>query len=337
MNYPEATEIAKQIGNAQKILIIQADNPDADSLGSALALEHIFGDIGKHTVLYCGVDIPGYLHYLSGWDRVTKDVPSQFDLSIIVDASTATLLEKLEESGQISWIKSKPCIVIDHHTTVKNKINFASVTLCDDKVSSTGELIYALATQLELKVSKLAGENIMTAILGDTQGLTNDLARASTYAVMSELVSIGVDRPTLEEIRREYGKMPPTIFKYKGALIARTEIIANGRLAMVTIPQSEINEYSPLYNPGPLVQNDMLQISGVRLAVVLKFYSDGKVTGAIRANYGAAIADVLADKLGGGGHPYASGFKVVDGRTFDDIKGLCIQYATELLDALEQE
>ncbi len=337
MKYPEATEIAKLVSEAQKILIIQADNPDADSLGSALALEHILGDIGKDTVMYCGVDIPSYLRYLNGWDRVFKDVPSQFDLSIIVDASTTTLLEKLEESGQLSWIKSKPCIVIDHHSIVEKKIGFATVTLCDDKVSSTGELVYTLATQLAFTVSKSAGENIMTAILGDTQGLTNDLARATTYTVMSELVSLGVDRPTLEELRREYGKMPPSIFRYKGALIARTELVSNGRLATVTIPQSEINEFSPLYNPAPLVQNDMLQISGVQLAVVFKHYSDGKVTAAIRANHGAAVAGVLAEKLGGGGHPYASGFKIIDGRPFEEIKSVCVEYATELLDALEQE
>ena len=35
------------VTGAQKLLIIQAENPDGDSLGSALALEQIFGAMGK--------------------------------------------------------------------------------------------------------------------------------------------------------------------------------------------------------------------------------------------------------------------------------------------------
>jgi len=331
MNQTELTKFKEIVASAQRIVIVQADNPDADSLGSSLALEHILEDQGKHTVMYCGVDIPGYLRYLSGWDRVVKDLPSQFDASIIVDASTTTLLEKLNDSGQLSWISSKPCAVLDHHTIVEKKIDFAAVTLCEDTVSSTGELIYSLSKSLEWPVSQLAGENIMTAILGDTQGLTNDLTRASTYSVMSELVALGVDRPALEELRRAYSKMPPEIYKYKAALINRTELLAEGQIATVTIPQPEINEFSPLYNPGPLIQNDMLQVTGVRLAIVFKYYTDGKITAAIRANPGSGVAGDLAGKMGGGGHPFASGFKIVSSRPLDEVKSECIKFATQLL------
>ena len=53
--------IGKLIDGASKIVIIQADNPDGDSLASALALEQILGDLDKEVVLYCGVDVPRYL------------------------------------------------------------------------------------------------------------------------------------------------------------------------------------------------------------------------------------------------------------------------------------
>jgi phosphoesterase RecJ-like protein len=334
MNYPDAIKLAEIISEAQHIVIIQADNPDADSLGSALALEHILGDQGKQTTLYCGVDIPSYLRYLEGWDRVVKDIPKQFDASIIVDASTLTLLEKLSNSGQISWLKIRPTAVLDHHAIVENKIDFAALTICDDTVSSTGELIYSLAKQLSWPLSSQAGEKVMTAILGDTQGLSNDLTGADTYRIMAELVTLGVSRPTLEEQRRQYSKMPADIYRYKGELIARTELVADERLALVVIPQHEINTYSPIYNPAPLVQNDMLQVTSVEVAIVFKQYDDGKITGAIRANQGSPIAGKLAEALGGGGHPYASGFKVTDGRPFNEVKSECIRTATELLDNL---
>ncbi|HEX8182255.1 MAG TPA: DHH family phosphoesterase [Candidatus Saccharimonadales bacterium] len=336
--YPEATQLQTIIDAAQHIVILQADNPDADSLGSALALEQILSDIGKNVDMYCGVDMPEYLRYLAGWDRVQREVPKQFDASIIVDAGTYTLFEKLSSQPiMLAAVKARPCVVLDHHTNVEQPIDFAQVTICDNQVASTGELIYRLADSYDWPLSGTACEALMASILGDTQGLMNELTKAGTYRVMADLVEHGANRPKLEEHRREYSKMPETIYRYKGRLLSRTEFISGGRIAHLTIPQDEINSFSPLYNPGPLVQFDMLQVQGVRLAIVFKTYDDGKVTAALRASTGYGVAGALATHMGGGGHPYASGFKVVDGRPFNEIKSECLTQAAILLDKIEQD
>ncbi len=336
--YTEATQIKNILQDAEKVVIVQADNPDADSLGSALALEHILGDAGKQPYLYCGVDVPTYLRYLEGWDRVQKELPAKLDASIIVDASTMSLLEQLVSTGQKAQLATKPCIVLDHHQAVDNLVPFATVMLNDHAhVSSAGELIYHLAQQLGWPLSVAAQTCIMTAILGDTQGLSNQLARPATYRVMADMVAAGVDRPGLEELRREASKMHPKIFKYKAQLIAHTEFSENGAIATVMVPQLEINQYSPLYNPGPLIQGDMLQTLGVRVAIVFKRYDDGKITAAIRCNPTAGIAADLAKHFGGGGHPYASGFKIISGRPFVDVKAECLTYADSLLRTLDKQ
>ncbi|HSW37147.1 MAG TPA: DHH family phosphoesterase [Candidatus Saccharimonadales bacterium] len=337
MLYPDALEIAEIIKNGKQIVILQADNPDGDSLASSLALEQILHELGKEPYLYCAVDMPTYLRYLSGWDRVQKDLPKQFDASIIVDASTMTLFERLAGSGQQGWLAGKPCVVLDHHETVDNVIPFAEVLLNDPKRSSTGELIYKLVKDLGWPLSVVTQEFLMTSILGDTQGLTNQLASAETYRIMAAMVEAGVDRPKLEELRREYGKMPPEIFRYKAELIKRTEFAADGRIATVSVPQTEINNFSPLYNPAPLIQNDMLQVSGVQVAIVFKAYDDGRVTGAIRCNPMAGIGAELASHFGGGGHAFASGFKVTHGRSLSELKSDCVKVATGLLNKLENK
>jgi phosphoesterase RecJ-like protein len=332
--YADAQKVREIVGESKSILILQADNPDADSLASSLALEHILGDLGKDVHMYCAIDMPSYLHYLPGWDRVTNDIPTNFDASIIVDASTMTLFEKLEQSQQKGWVAAKPVVVIDHHKQVTNDISFANVIINDPERSSAGEVIFHIAKQLKWPMSVLAQECIMTSILGDTQGLSNSMATAETYRVMAELVSSGVDRPKLEETRRAYTKMPETIFRYKAELIKRTELHANEHLAVVDIPQDEINQYSPLYNPAPLIQNDMLQITDVGVAIAFKHYDNGRITAAISCNPGYTIAAALAENFGGGGHAYASGFKITDNRPFGQIKSECIKVATELIDNL---
>lgn len=329
--YQQVDQIKQIVDKAESIVIVQADNPDGDSIGSALALEHILGDLGKKTYLYCAVDVPGYLRYMDGWDRVQKDLPQKFDASIIVDASTMTLFERLSRSGQQGRLASKPCIVLDHHQVVENIVPFATIMINDHLRASTGELIYAIAQELKWPLSVPAQEFITVSILSDTQGLSNQLASAQTYRIVGDMIEAGVDRPKLEEERRELSKMPVEIFKYKSKLIAHTQFDANGKIASVMVPQLEINQYSPLYNPAPLIQSDMLQTVGIQVAIVFKRYDDGKVTAAIRCNPEAAVAAELAEKFGGGGHAFASGFKIAHVKDFDAKRDECIAFATELL------
>ena len=81
------------VQDKKHICIIQAENPDGDSLGSALALEEALSD--KEVSLYCPVDIPKYMRYFNGWSRVDIEFPYKADAFIIVDTSSSILLSKL--------------------------------------------------------------------------------------------------------------------------------------------------------------------------------------------------------------------------------------------------
>ncbi len=334
MHMTEIDKLGSLIEAAHDVVVIQADNPDADSLASALALEQILHELGKEPILYCGIDMPEYLRYLPGWDRVDKELPARFDASIIVDTSTITLLERLNDSGKQGIIASKPVIVLDHHATANGDIPFATIMINDHNKVSTGELIYSIASQLKWPLNDLARGHIKTSILSDSMGLTTENTTAQTSRVMAELVDSGVSRPALEEQRRAYNKMHPDIFAYKAQLITRTEFFHDGMAALVTVPQQEINDYSPLYNPAPLIQTDHLQTKGVLISIVFKKYDSGRVTAAIRCAQGAPIAAKLAEQFGGGGHDYAAGFKVED-RPFEEIRQACIDATGKLIDNLE--
>jgi phosphoesterase RecJ-like protein len=329
--YEQADKIKELIDQAKNILVIQADNPDADSLGSALALEDILEKMDKKVYLQCSVDMPSYLRYMKGWDRVNKDIPSTFDLTIIEDASTLTLLEKLIDNGQINKLKSKPLIVLDHHAIVENTIPFETIKINDAGRASAGELIYVLCKQLKWVVSKEAQEFIMSSILGDTQGLSNSLASSETYRIMAEMVENGVNRPKLEETRREYSKMTKSIYEFKAELIQRTKFTFEDRIAYIELNQKDINEYSPQYNPAPLINMDMLSVEHVLLTIVFKCYADGKLTGAIRSNQTAPMANKLAESMGGGGHSFASGFKIDKTDDMHESINKCLQTAESLL------
>lgn len=335
IRYPEATALNDFINKANRIVIVQADNPDGDSLGSAIALEHILGELGKEPSLYCGVDMPLHLKYIAGWDRVSKELPKQFDASIIVDTTSDGLLEQLNLTNQKLWLKNKPCAVIDHHIGETN-IDFANI-LCVQSGVATGEVIYELSQQLKWPLTAASAEALAVAILTDSLGLTIEATTARSIHILAELVEQGAQITKLDQARREMYRKPPELVHYKGQLLQRVEYFSNDRVATITIPWSEIEHYSHAYNPSVLVLDDMRQTTNTCVAVAFKHYPDGKVTGKIRANYGYPVAQALSAHFGGGGHPYASGFRVTDNRSIEDIKKECLEVAVRLLDGLMKE
>ncbi len=105
-------------------------------------------------------------------------------------------------------------------------------------------------------------------------------------------------------------KKSADILAYKGRLIERIEYLNDGKLALIHIPWEEIQQFSDQYNPSVLVLDEMRLVEGVQIGVAVKTYPDGKLTGKIRSN--VPIAEQVAGFFGGGGHAYASGFRVYE-------------------------
>ncbi len=320
-------ELQKLIAEANHIVIIQADNPDGDSLASALALEHVLLDQSKKVSLYCGVETPQYLRYIQGWDRVQTNLPKNFDLAVIVDTSALSLLEALSKSGEIAWLKTKKFAIIDHHMSDKT-IDFDDLFVCDKTAVATGEVIYNFIKYNNYKLEKDTAELIAYSILSDSLGLTSEAVSSHSFVIMSELVDLGVNPAQLDNNRRELSKKSLKITHYKGKLLQRIEV--SDSVAYLTIPFEEIEEYSHEYNPSVLVLDEMRYIEGVQVAIAFKSYPDGKITAKIRCNYGYKIADQLAKKFGGGGHAYAAGFKIYNDNTASVIQQ-CVDEANQLI------
>lgn len=303
---------AKLIDAAKHIVVIQGENPDGDSVGSSVALEEILGDLGKKVTMYCPVQIGTYLGYIKGYDRVVDELPRDFDLSIIVDTASATLLERALTPGNLAQMSAKPSIVIDHHTT-EGTIPFDHLAVTDASKVATGELIYELAKANGWQMNPQACENLAISIMADSLGLMTENTSSNSIRVVAGLVDGGASLSAIDARRRDFMKKSPEILAYKGALLQRVEYFADGQLALVTIPWEEIAKYSHAYNPSMLVIDEMRLVDNVKVAICLKTYPDGKITGKIRANPGYKIAETIAKFFGGGGHPYVAGF-----RTYSD-------------------
>ena len=233
------------INNAQKIVVVQAENPDGDSIGSSLALEEILSNLGKNVQLHCPVDTPKYLRYIHGWDRITSDFDTNTDLAIIVDTNAELLISKsLSMPGVRHFLETHPVMVLDHHAT-DSTLTF-DATHVNQPVVAAGELIYNLAHTAGWVINPQAAENMLIAIMSDSLGLTTQNTTADSFRVAGELTALGASNSDIEERRREFMKKSPEILAYKGRLIERIEYLLDGKLAIIHIPWEEIQKYSLL-------------------------------------------------------------------------------------------
>ena len=316
------------VKNKNRVCVIQAENPDGDSLGSAIALDYLFPD--KDISLYCPVDIPKYLHYFGDWSRVTNEFDFKADGYIIVDTAAEVLLSKLLDDAAIrNKLYSAPVLVIDHHET-PDDIEFPHESIIEIR-PACAELIYSIAKDQNIEIDVKAAEAIFQGILSDTLGLTSSSVTAETFEIAADLTRLGAVISDLEDRRREFMKKSPRILDYKADLIKRIEYSLDGELATVHIPWDDIREYSDEYNPNVLILEEMRLVEGVKVAVAVKTYPDGKVTGKIRTASGVPIAEKIAGYFGGGGHPQAAGFRTYD-TTYEEVVHDLIKIIPEMLE-----
>lgn len=322
------------IADAKSILIIQAENPDGDSLGSALALEQIFSDMGKSVDLHCPVQIPTYLRHIDGWDRVSSDFKTDSDIAVIVDTSSSILMSKtLADSIAKNWLETHPVIVLDHHVSVEPDLPFNAEYILSKTAVATGELIFDISTDEKWTINSEAATDLFISIQADSLGLSTAATTAESFAACAELVRLGAIPSEIEEKRRELMKKKPEILRYKGQLIERIEYYNEGRTALINIPFNEIQSYSNDYNPTMLVLDEMRLVIGVDLAIGVKTYPDGKLTGKLRSNL--PISNSVAKYFGGDGHPFAAGFRIYE--NFDDFLPELVQCLDKIYSEYDQE
>ena len=320
------------IKDKKRLCIIQAENPDGDSLGSAIALDYLISlnsENDPEISLYCPVDIPKYLRYFSDWSRVENEFDWKADGYIIVDTAAEVLLSKLLEDSAIkNRLETTPVFVLDHHET-EDDLSFPHEKIIEP-LPACCDLIYKIIKETNLKTDENVAKNLIYGILSDTLGLTSASSTPETFRHIADLLETGnLNIADLEEARREFMKKSPRILDYKADLIKRIEYFLDGKLAIVHIPWEDIREYSDEYNPNVLILEELRLVEGVDVAVAIKTYPEGKVTGKIRT--GKPVADKIAGFYGGGGHPYAAGFRTYD-ISYDEVVRDLVRLTHELLE-----
>jgi bifunctional oligoribonuclease and PAP phosphatase NrnA len=300
---PGLRELAQYIGNAGTILLLQPDSPDGDSLGSALGLEEILGDLGKHVVMFSYKEPEPYLRTLEGWDRVSQTMPKSFDLTILVDTGAPSLIKSALEH-HFAALTAKPFIIIDHHVS-RQPFGFEVKEFVTEAVAAA-EYITQIALELGWPINNRAASKLASAILSDSLGLTTSGTTARSVHTLAELTDRGANLHELYKAKKEASALTSDLLHLKGKLLQSVEFFADGALAIAEITPDMVARYKDIAEPYTLILNEMQWTKGVELVAVFKNYGT-KINVPLRSTIAAAAP--IAEKFGGGGHPNAAAYR----------------------------
>ncbi|HEX7259422.1 MAG TPA: DHH family phosphoesterase [Candidatus Saccharimonadia bacterium] len=304
------TALDALVTEATTILILQPEKPDTDSLTASLALEQIFGDMGKEVIMYSQDAVPRYLAYFEGADRVHDIFPDHFDVSIIVDTGGAQQLARTLEKYQGRIIK-KPIAIIDHHPN-REPMPFPTMDVIDPHATSTAEVLVTIAKQLGWTINKEAASLMVPGILADTRNLSIATVGSGTFRTVADLIDLGANMYEIHEAYRASDRLTPELVNLKGRLLSRMELHSNGKIALVVVTPEELKHYAEMHDPADLVIYDMQNTLGVAVAVVMRHYGgqNNKIKISTRASM--PVAAKACKAFGGGGHDRAAGCQVND-------------------------
>jgi phosphoesterase RecJ-like protein len=284
-------------------------NPDGDGLGSEAGLAHLLRGRGLDVVITNPTPTPprfGFLFEdLPGVDRTAEAVKElrRADRIIVLDIADLGRLGMLGETVRAATV---PVGCIDHHTG--SGILPDGPRYVDEAAAATGELVFELAVANGWPVEQAAARGLYVAILTDTGGFRFSNTRPRTLRVAAELLETGVDP---EEIYLEvYARAPegrPRLF----AEALQTLVVEPGPgLAWVTVPPGAIERLGVSSDDLDGVVEFPRSIEGVRMALLFREVSQGRVKVSLRSVGPVDVAE-FAKRFGGGGHTKAAGLALV--------------------------
>jgi bifunctional oligoribonuclease and PAP phosphatase NrnA len=298
-------EVVRRIAGARRVLAVSHENPDADTLGSSLAICRIVEALGGAATPVCTDPVPPLYEFIPGMDRFRSDPDSgvAYDLLVVSDCGSFDRVGAVRDRHPVLFAEL-PRVVIDHHASneqggAADWIEPSSAATCE----MTAMLSARLGVPLGLDGGAMATA-LMAGIVMDTATFAHPNSTPRTLIVSAALIEAGA--PLSDISRRLYRSKPVAQVRLFGRILDRFEAAVDGRLVWSTILDADLvaTGSPPAYSEGII---DLLsQVDTADVAIVFK-EDDGATRLSVRTRPDGVDATVLTGRFGGGGHARAAG------------------------------
>jgi phosphoesterase RecJ-like protein len=298
------SQVTDTLRQANNILIACHVFPDADAIGSQLALGNILESLGKNVFYYCDEFVAGLYDFLPASEKLDCNLPelSQFDAAVAVDCGDRFRLGHEVDA----LLQIQPFVVIDHHAGHRE---FGDIGWVEADRSSTAEMIFDLAQALKVDLSYNAAYCLYTAIVSDSGSFKYESTSAYTFQVAGNLLNRGV--VPSEVASKLYDNYSVNRLRLLEKVLGSLELYYEGQIAVITATKEMFKDSGAKREDTEEFINLPRALRSVKVAVFLKETPDDYIKVSLRAKGECNVAQVALEN-GGGGHRNAAGYRVKD-------------------------
>jgi len=291
-------KIAEKIRAAEKIAISSHVRPDADCIGSGIALCLMLEQMGK-TVSFRNSDTAVFpVTEFPGFDRVENRqiYPDPFDLVILLEGGSEDRHGQKNLSGYYT-------INIDHHATSST---ISDMNWIDPEASAAGEMIFEIGLALNIKFTEEIGFSLYAAISSDTGSFKYSNTSHRALKAAAEIVEkSGIEPHAVSDLI--FNSNPAEKVSLIRDILSTLEFLHNGEMAFIFCLNNFLGSGSIDDYDTEDVISIVRSIIGVKVVLFLKEIGDGLFRASIRSK-GDFSASGVAAYFNGGGHGHAAGF-----------------------------
>ncbi len=312
-------EIFPLLSEPRKVVITTHQKPDADAMGSSLALRHFLTQFGHSVTVISPTNWAGWVNWMPGVkevmdyeqdkakaEAVLNDADWLFCLDFNIFHRTKTLTEKLRQATCTK-------ILIDHHQ--EPDIDSFDYGVSDTSKSSTCEMIYdfIVGSGHNDKINEAIGICIYAGVTGDTGSFRFSSTSAAVHRLVADLKEKGLEHGYVHD--KLFDNFLENRLRFTGhVLLNRMEVFYEYNTVLIAIPKSDLQKYHIKTGDTEGLVNFPQSIQGIKL-VALVIDRDEERKWSFRSK-GDFDCNTFARKyFEGGGHYNAAG-----GRSSDSLE-----------------
>lgn len=288
------------IRGASRITAICHENPDADSIGSALAIRIAAERLGKQAEVVAADPFPPSLAGLPYIGEVRTTPQLEPDLAVVVDGPPSRTGAVARDCGE--WLARATLVNIDHH--VSNDGSEAAVAWVDAEAAATCEMVAMLLPELGVQIDVELATVLTAGLVTDTHTFSHPNVTPRTLRVGADLLEAGA--PLAELHRRMYADKQFATLALWGLMLAGISARRDGRIVYATLTQEMLERAGTdaLASEGFI---DLLaSTKAADISVLFKEADASHVRVSLRTT-ARADAVAITSAFGGGGHARAAG------------------------------
>ncbi len=298
--YSSAKDIACLLRTAKTIGIVAHASPDADALGSTLALAHGLQQLGK-TVHICNASpIPDYLNWLSFTGPLYQEIPAeavQPDVFVILDCGDAARLGQIQD-----MVLRYPTINIDHHL---DNPHFASeYNWSDPNMAATGQMVASVLYALDVPLRDAVAENLYMAVSADTGNLTYGNTTEDVFLLCAHLMHNNLNLIAIRENVDNTWHLER--MHLWGEIMRNLQLERNNTVALALVSLDLLAKHNATKEDLEGLAEHLRRLDGVLVAGFIREDETLSCKSSLRSTGAIDVREMLTP-LGGGGHRNAAG------------------------------